>query len=152
MWENIRVHYKTFEEWRNMMKDLFKRIPNFEHNPERTEDSIPNKLFKAYTKMKLKAEKRSRKRKVGKTKWEPTRNDLVPIKCQHASDAAQGVISKFQRPYEGPFLIREMINPNMYNVCDDQGKPRGLFHLRDLKNRRLIINDQNMLKMAIGHS
>jgi hypothetical protein len=112
--------------------DLFKKLLNFEPDSERTEDSLPNKLLKAYAKMKLKAEKRNRK-KIVKTKWEPKQNDLVLIKCQLASDAAQGVISKFQRPYEGPFLIREMISTNMYNVCDDQGKPRGLFHLGYLK-------------------
>jgi hypothetical protein len=49
-----------------MKKDLFKKILNFEPDSERTEDSLPNKLLKVYAKMKLKAEKSSSKRKIGK--------------------------------------------------------------------------------------
>jgi hypothetical protein len=83
--------------------------------------------------MELKEEERNKRRRIGKTKWKPKENDSVLIKCQHASDAAQGVISKFQRPYEGPFVINKIINPNMFEIYDEQGKPRGLFHLHDLK-------------------
>jgi hypothetical protein len=43
--------------------DVFKKILNFELDSERTEDSLPNKLLKAYVKMKLKAEKKAEKEK-----------------------------------------------------------------------------------------
>jgi hypothetical protein len=39
-------------------------------------------------------------------------NDLVLVKQQPTSHAIQGVTTKFQRPYEGPYIIQNMINPN----------------------------------------
>jgi hypothetical protein len=37
------------------------------------------------------------------------------------------------RPYEGPYNISKMIDPNMYEIQDEKGKPRGLFHLSHMK-------------------
>jgi hypothetical protein len=50
-----------------------------------------------------------------------------------ASDATQGVIGNFQRPYEGPYYISKLVNPNLCELQDENGKPRGLFHLQHLK-------------------
>jgi hypothetical protein len=38
------------------------------------------------------------------------------------SDAAQGVSSKFQRPFEGPYTILMIINPVMYELYIEEGK------------------------------
>jgi hypothetical protein len=83
--------------------------------------------------MKLKAEKRNKKLKTGRTRWNPQLKDLVLVKCQPASDAVQGITSKFQRPYEGPYLIQKIISPAIYELCDTAGKPRGIFNIKHLK-------------------
>jgi hypothetical protein len=117
----------------NPRPEIFKGILASEAESENPEEGLPDKLVKAYARMKLKAEARSRRKRKGKNKWKPRKGDLVLIKCQHASDALEGVIGKFRRPYEGPFVINEPINPNMFELCDNEGKSRGLFHLRDFK-------------------
>jgi hypothetical protein len=55
------------------------------------------------------------------------------VKCQPASDAVQGITSKFQRPYEGPYLFQRSINPAIYELCDTEGKIRGIFNIKHLK-------------------
>jgi hypothetical protein len=46
--------------------------------------------------MKEKATKRKKKKKnMGSTHWESRINDKVLLRCQHTSDAQQGIISKF---------------------------------------------------------
>jgi hypothetical protein len=110
--------------------DLFIRILKTEPNQQPIEDDLPTKLLKAYAKMKLKAEKINR---LNKNKWEPKVNDLVLVKCQHTSHTTQGIIGKFHQPYEGPYTISKIINPNMYKVHDEKGKSRGLFHLSHMK-------------------
>jgi hypothetical protein len=49
------------------------------------------------------------------------------------SDAAQGVSSKFQRPFEGPYTILKVINPGMYELYNEEWRLRGLFNLKHLK-------------------
>jgi hypothetical protein len=58
------------------------------------------------------------------------------VKCQHASDAVQGITSKFLRPYEGPFQIQRKINPAIYELFDMEGKLRGFFNIKHLKPYR----------------
>lgn len=55
------------------------------------------------------------------------------VQCQHTSVATQGVTGKFQRSFEGPYYISNMANPNLCELQDENGKPRGLFHLQHLK-------------------
>jgi hypothetical protein len=45
----------------------------------------------------------------------------------------QGLTSKLQRPYEGPFLISRRVNPSIFELSDTKGKVRGLFSLKHLK-------------------
>jgi hypothetical protein len=58
---------------------------------------------------------------------------LVLVKCHHASEAVQGIIGKFQRPFEGLYTLVKKINPNMYELQDEAGFSRGLFHISHLK-------------------
>jgi hypothetical protein len=45
----------------------------------------------------------------------------------------QGITSKFQRTYDGPYVIHKEINPNLLELQDKEGKLRGLFNLKHLK-------------------
>jgi hypothetical protein len=65
--------------------------------------------------------------------YKPDLQEQVLVKCQPASDAAQGIIGKFQRPYEGPYLIYRQVNPSIYELVDSQGKKRGIFNIKHLK-------------------
>jgi hypothetical protein len=58
---------------------------------------------------------------------------MALVKCQHMSNATQGIIGKFQRPNEGLHVIGKIINLNVYEIHDEKGKPRGLFHLHHMK-------------------
>jgi hypothetical protein len=58
------------------------------------------------------------------------------VKCHHASEAVQGIIGKFQRPFEGPYILSKKINSNMYEIRDKTGSYRGLFHISHLKSYR----------------
>jgi hypothetical protein len=75
--------------------------------------------------MKLQANKSRNKCKTGTTKWKPQLNDKVLVRCHPTSNAAQGITGKFQRPFEGPFVIGKIIPPSMYNVSDGGRKLRG---------------------------
>jgi hypothetical protein len=113
--------------------DLFKQILKSEPDQQPAKEELASKILRAYAKMKLKAEKRNRGKRSGKDKWKPQLNDLVLVKCQHTSDATKGTTGKFHRPYEGPYSVSEIINPNMYEIQDEKGKLRGLFHLSHMK-------------------
>jgi hypothetical protein len=113
--------------------DIFRKLLKKEADQLPTEEILADKLLKAYARMKLKEDKRNRKLKTGRTRWNPQLKDLVLVKCQPASDAVQGITSKFQRPYEGPYLIQKIISPAIYKLCDTAEKPRGIFNLKHLK-------------------
>jgi hypothetical protein len=59
--------------------------------------------------------------------------DQVLVKGQPISDACQGVTAKLQRPYIGPFNIKQIVNPYLYEVQDERGVIKGLYNLRHLK-------------------
>jgi hypothetical protein len=59
-------------------------------------------------------------------KWKPDLQKQVLVKCQQASDAAQGTTGRFQRPYEGPYVIHQQVNPSIYELADSEGKKRGI--------------------------
>jgi hypothetical protein len=86
--------------------------------------------------MKVKAERRNKRRKTGKTRWQPHLNEQVLVKSQHASDAALGITGKFQRVYEGPYLVKKLISNAIFELCDAGGKIRGTFNLKHLKPYR----------------
>jgi hypothetical protein len=96
-------------------------------------ETLESKTLKAYARMKLRADKRKSKHRTGATKWKPQLRDKVLVKCQPTSDASQGVTGKFQRPFEGPFIISKIITPSVYEVADNQGKLRGKFNLGHLR-------------------
>jgi hypothetical protein len=113
--------------------DIFSKLLKKEIDQLPVEDTLANKVLKAYARSKLKAEKRNRKRKSGRTRWLPKLSDLVLVKSQPISDATQGIIGKFQRPFEGPFIVQKVVNPALFELQDEEGKCRGLFNLRHLK-------------------
>ena len=113
--------------------DIFLKILKKQPAQSPSEDPLADKLIKAYARMKLKAERRNKKRRTGRTQWNPNLNDQVLVKCQPASDAVQGITSKFQRPYEGPYLIQRKINPAIFELADEEGRIRGIFNLKHLK-------------------
>jgi hypothetical protein len=53
------------------------------------------------------------------------------------SDADKGITGKFMRPFEGPYFISKELSPAMFELEDNQGKPRGMFNKRDLKPFRM---------------
>jgi hypothetical protein len=55
------------------------------------------------------------------------------VKSQPVSDTTQGVIAKFHRPYIGPFWIKQVVNPSLYQVQDKDGVLKGLYNLVHLK-------------------
>jgi hypothetical protein len=73
------------------------------------------------------------KRKTGKYKWFLKLNDLVLVKQQLVSDFKQGVTTKFQRPYEGPYIIKRSLNQYSFEVTDEKGKLKSLFNIKHLK-------------------
>jgi hypothetical protein len=83
--------------------------------------------------MKRRASERERKRKKGAHKWEPNLREAVLLREHHISDAARGVTAKFQRPYEGPYLITQIIISPTFEISDQEGKFRGTFNKRLLK-------------------
>jgi hypothetical protein len=75
-----------------------------------------DKILKAYARMKVKGERRNRRRRTGKTRWKPQLEDQVLVNSQPVSDASLGITGKFQRPYEGPYFIKKLINPAIYEL------------------------------------
>jgi carboxylesterase type B len=74
--------------------DIFaKFLPELGDPPEHEE--LATKVLKAYTKMKEKASKRDRRRKLGNSQWTPKVNDKVLVKKQPMSGAVKGTTSKF---------------------------------------------------------
>jgi hypothetical protein len=69
--------------------DLFRKIL------DKTSEQLPAaETRKAYTSMKLRANKRRNMRNTGTTKWKPQCNDKALVRCQPTSDAAQGLHSR----------------------------------------------------------
>jgi hypothetical protein len=113
--------------------DVFERILRKTPEQKPAEESLENKLLKAYAKMKLKAEERKKKRKSGSAKWDPKLNDQVLVRKQLVSDAVRGITSKFVRLYDGPYTITNVLSPSMFEVSDLKGRVRGTFNKQSLK-------------------
>jgi hypothetical protein len=110
----------------NPEPDVFRGILKKTADQLPQEDTLSDKILKAYARIKLRADRRNERRKTGKTQWQPKLNELVLVKIQPVSDTVQGSTSKFQRPYEGPFLISRRVNPSIFELS-------GLFSLKHLK-------------------
>ncbi|PNF28428.1 hypothetical protein B7P43_G15944 [Cryptotermes secundus] len=117
----------------NSRPDIFRKILKKSADQLPQEDILSDKILKAYARMKLRADRRNERRKTGRTKWQPRLNDLVLVRCQPVADTVQGLTSKFQRPFEGPFIVQRKINPSIFELADSKGKIRGLFSLKHLK-------------------
>jgi hypothetical protein len=113
--------------------DLFRNVLTKHLDQLPQEESGHEKAVQAYLRMKLKAEKRNRRRKVRKHRWEPRVDDLVLAKRQATADAFSGISSKFIHPYAGPFRISKIIPPAMYELVELNGKMRGVFQKDALK-------------------
>jgi hypothetical protein len=59
--------------------------------------------------------------------------DQVLVKSQPVSDASKGITGKFQRLYEGSFVIKEVVNVYLYKLQSKSGNSKGLFHISHLK-------------------
>jgi hypothetical protein len=55
------------------------------------------------------------------------------VRTQPSSDAIAGVMGKYIRPYEGPYLIRKVISPSTVEVCDKNGKFKGQYNLKSIQ-------------------
>jgi hypothetical protein len=87
-------------------------------------ENLHEKITKSYKRMKEKATKRKKKKKKGSTNWEPRINDKVLLRCQHTSDAKQGVISKSVQNYISPSFISDTNLPSIHELSDMQGKDK----------------------------
>jgi hypothetical protein len=123
------------ESHTSMSNDDRNKVEEFIYEEEeRLVGGIDGRLYNEEDKIeKLKAEKRRRKRKPGSTKWEPQLNDHVLIRIHPMSDAVRGITSKFIRPYEGPYVITEVLSPSMFEISDLNGKARGKYNKQSLK-------------------
>jgi hypothetical protein len=117
---------------REARDEVFKQI--IQKLPERpTDEDVPSKILQAYVRMKSKAGARKAKRNRRKHEWEPQVGDLVLIRGQPLSSAVQGIIGKFQRLYEGPFGVKRIVNPSLYELQSVSGQFKGLYHITHLK-------------------
>ena len=85
-----------------LLPDLFKKFLKKDANQLPQDESLLDKVLRAYLRMKLKTGGKKKCQKRGQHEWKPQGGDLVLSRCQPVSEAAKGVTSKFTRPYEGP--------------------------------------------------
>jgi hypothetical protein len=74
--------------------DLFASILRKDPGQLPQEESTEDKALKAYERMKLKADRRNRRKKRGRHQWDPQVGDLVLAKQQAVSEANAGFTSK----------------------------------------------------------
>jgi len=101
---------------------LFKKIltKSPENLPE--PETIGDKVMKAHARTRKKTKDRRERRKTGNKTWETKVNEKFLIKAQPASNAAVGVTAKFIHPYEGPYIISNVITPSTYELSTASGK------------------------------
>lgn len=110
-------------------------VPDLQ-TPTQDEEMIEEKLEKAYSQMKRRAEIREKRRKKGNATWQPKVNDKVLVRMQPMSDAIKGITAKFMYLYDGPFIISKVLNHSAFEIQDDSGTVRGEFNLKQLKPYR----------------
>ena len=64
-------------------------------------------------------------------------NEKILLKWQPTSDAALGIMAKFRRPFEGPWLITKIIPPSYYEISDKEGKIREAFNTHTALKKNL---------------
>jgi hypothetical protein len=60
----------------------------------------------------------------------------VLVRIPHNSDASAGFTGKFSRPFEGPYLVSKIISPSTVEVCDSEGRIKGIFNWKSIKAYR----------------
>jgi hypothetical protein len=96
-----------------------------ESDAREEEEGIKEKMEKAYSKIRKRAEAREKRRKRGNSKWEPRLNEKVLVRTQPMSDAIRGISAKFIYIFEGPFWISKVLDHSAYELRDGRGKIRG---------------------------
>jgi hypothetical protein len=112
-----------------IFKNIIQGLPDGDSSAER----LPDKIFKVYARMKQRAEAKRNRRKNNHREWVPNIGDQVLVRGQPVSDAIQGITAKFQRPYVGPFSVQQSVNPYLYELVDENGTIKGLYHLSHMK-------------------
>jgi len=118
----------TFESPRDLFKKFLKKGAD-QISPD---ESLSDKVLKAYIRMKSKASRRFKGQKRGLYKWESQIGDLVLSRCQPVSEALKEVTGKLLRPCEDNWRIIKLIPPYYFEVSGVDGKMRGVFHKQAL--------------------
>jgi hypothetical protein len=113
--------------------DLFEKFIVKQTDQLPPEETGPEKAIKAYLRMKMKAERRKGRRKLGKHRWDPQVGNMVLVKREAVSDAIAGITKKCIHPYQGPYKITKVTAPAMYEIAEVNGKLRGVFKKSALK-------------------
>jgi hypothetical protein len=77
--------------------------------------------------MKLKADKRNKRRNRGQHEWKSQVGDLVVFRRQPFSEATRGVTNKLGMPCESPWLITKLIPPSSYETSSANVEVCGVF-------------------------
>jgi hypothetical protein len=113
--------------------NVFRKIVPKESWPDQEKEEIEVKIRKAYVKMKKRALAREKRYKRGNSEWKPELNEMVLVKTQPISDAVRGITSKFVHLFQGPYRISKILGHFAYELQDEQGKVRGEFNKKQLK-------------------
>jgi hypothetical protein len=113
--------------------DLFKTFLKKLANQLPPDESLSDKVLRAYLRMKLRAGGRKKRQKISQYEWKPQVGDLVLYRCQPVSEATKVVTSKFARPYEGPWRITKLIPSSSYEISTLNSRVHGVFHKQTLK-------------------
>jgi hypothetical protein len=92
----------------------------------------------AYERMKQRIWKRKLKSRHGNSSRKFNLQDKVLLKSQPLSDAVQGKMKTFHRPFEGPYIVTKYIPPVTYELPDLKGKRKGEFNLKSVKPYREV--------------
>jgi hypothetical protein len=111
-----------------LIKEICQESPD-----EPLKEDLPTTILKANVRVRKKAKKRKSKKGKDNFRWKPQIGDQVLVKSQPVSDASRGITGKFQRPYEGPFVVKEVVNVYLYKLQSKSGSIKGLFHISHLK-------------------
>jgi hypothetical protein len=112
---------------------LFSELLPTSPEEERELLTSEQKAAQVFARLKKRAEKRERRVKRGRCKWDPSVGEEVLVEASRLSDANRGLTHKFARPYEGPFCISRIVSPAIFEISDSKGKIRGMFSKGALK-------------------
>jgi hypothetical protein len=120
---------------------FMKMVPN-ESWPDKEDEETEEKIRRAYVKMKKRAMAREKRRKRGNAEWNPELNEKVLVKTRPISDAVRGITSKCLHLFQGPCRISKVLGHSAYELRDEQGKVRGEFNKKQLKQYKEELHTQ----------